>query len=142
MPTSTAHATGTFNVTSWDEKPWAEVEGAPKLTHASSTSSYHGDIEGEGVAESLMFYSTGRPADGHAATASYFGYERILGRLGERTGSFVLKAVGTHEDGVATTNWSVVPGSATGELSGLRGEGGFAASAMEVSYSLDYYFET
>ena len=135
MTTTTIHAAGTFNATSWEEKPYAELEGAPKLTHAHVMNSYHGDIEGEGTSDSLMFY-------GDEGAATYFGFERVAGRLGGRPGSFVLEGAGTWKDGVATTRWSVVPGSGTEELMGLRGEGGFAAgSEPEVSYSLDYRFE-
>jgi len=135
MTTTTAHASGTFKTTSWDEKPYAELEGAPKLTHAHVTTSYQGDFEGEGTTDSLMFY-------GIEGTATYFGFERVVGGLGGRSGSFVLHGAGTWKDGVATTMWSVVPGSATDELKGLRGEGGFAASTeSEIPYSLDYHFE-
>ena len=135
MATTTVHATGTFKVRSWDEPPYAELEGAPKLTHAHVINSYAGDIEGEGTGDSVMFY-------GDDATATYFGFQRVVGKLGGRSGSFVLQGSGTWKDGVATTTWSVVPGSGTGELKGLRGSGGFAAGPeAEVSYGLDYQIE-
>jgi len=135
MATSTVHATGTFKPTSWDEQPYAELEGAPKLTHAHVTNLYSGGIEGEGTSDSLMFY-------GDDGTATYFGFERVVGKLGGRSGSFVLQGSGTWKEGVATTAWSVVPGSGTGELKGLRGDGGFAAGReAEVSYGLDYHIE-
>ena len=35
----------------------------------------------------------------------------------------MLEHSGTFEGGVAEASWSVVPGSGTGELRGLRGEG-------------------
>jgi len=135
MATSTVRATGTFKPTSWDEQPYAELEGAPKLTHAHVTNLYSGGIEGEGTSDSLMFY-------GDDGTATYFGFERVVGKLGGRSGSFVLQGSGTWKEGVATTAWSVVPGSGTGELKGLRGDGGFAAGReAEVSYGLDYHIE-
>jgi|SRR5262252_3593366 len=135
MATSTVHATGTFKPTSWDEQPYAELEGAPKLTHAHVTNLYSGGIEGEGTSDSLMFY-------GDDGIATYFGFERVVGKLGGRSGSFVLQGSGTWKEGVATTAWSVVPGSGTGELKGLRGDGGFAAGReAEVSYGLDYHIE-
>lgn len=38
--------------------------------------------------------------------------------------------------------WFVVAGSGTGELSGLRGEGGFRAALGEnAQVTLDYWFE-
>jgi Protein of unknown function (DUF3224) len=134
--TETMTATGTFKATSWEEGPFAELEEAPRLTHARIGSAYTGDIEGEGTAEALMYY-------GEAATASYVGFERVVGRLGERSGSFVLSSSGAWEEGAARTTWSVVPGSGTGELAGLRGEGGYVArrDEAEIIYRLDYGFD-
>jgi hypothetical protein len=133
---TTMTATGTFKATSWDEGPFAELEEAPRLTHARVGNAYTGDIEGEGTSESLMYY-------GDQANASYVGFERVVGRLGERSGSFVLSSSGTWEVGAAKTTWSVVPGSGTGELAGLRGEGGYVAGhgEAEIAYRLAYRFE-
>jgi hypothetical protein len=58
------------------------------------------------------------PGDG---SAKFVGLERVVGRLGDRWGSFVLEHSGTFEGGVAEASWSVVPGSGTGEPRGLRG---------------------
>ena len=128
-------ATATFEVRTWDEKPYNETDGGPKLTRASVTKSFRGDIEGEGTLEYLMFY----PGDG---SATFVGLERVAGRIGERSGSFVLQHSGTFEGGTAKATWSVVPGSGTGDLRGLRGKGGFA-SAHQQRYpiTLDYDFE-
>ena len=134
------HATGTHDMKTWDEKTWDgkpanEVSGA-KLTRASVTNSFHGDIEGEGTLEYLMTYRD----DG---SASYVGLERVVGSVGGRSGSFVLQHSGTFEGGAAKTTCFVVPGSATGDLRGLQGEGGFVAHHGEAStsYTLDYDFE-
>ena len=44
--------------------------------------------------------------------------------------------------GKLKAQWSVVPGSGTGELSGLRGEGGFDGEFGKGSNGvLDYWFE-
>jgi len=127
------HATGSFKIANWDEGPFAEHQDAPKLTAARVTATYSGDIQGEGTSQSVMAYVGG---------AEYHGYERIVGSLAGRSGSFVLRAEGTWEDGVARTKWTVVPGSGTGDLAGLRGEGGYdATDQAEVQYRLDYRFE-
>ena len=97
-------ATATFQVKSWDEKPYDEVEEGPKLTRARVTKSFQGDIEGEGAVEYLMVHRE----DG---SASFVGLERIVGRVGERSGSFVLQHTGTFEGGTAKAEWIVVPGS-------------------------------
>ncbi len=129
------HAKGRFEVKTWDENPYDETDGGLKLTRASVTKSFRGGIEGEGTLEYLMVY----PGDG---SAKFVGLERVVGRLGDRWGSFVLEHSGTFEGGVAEASWSVVPGSGTGELRGLRGEGGFAsADAQRYPITLDYDFE-
>jgi hypothetical protein len=129
-------ATATFEVKGWDETPYNEVEGLAKLTRASVAKSYQGDIEGAGTLEYLMVY---RP-DG---SANFVGLERIVGRLAGRAGSFVLQHSGTFEGGTAKVTWLVVPGSGTGELRGLRGEGGFASGhAQRYPITLDYEFVT
>jgi hypothetical protein len=78
-----------------------------------------------------------------ASTASYVGMQRVVGSLGGRSGSFVLQVSGTFAEGLAQATWFVVPGSGTGELRGLRGEGGFPAQhgTSKVPYTLDYSFE-
>ena len=128
--TTTGKATGTFTIKSWDEQPFAEVEGAPKLTQARVTTTYGGDLDGEGTSTLVMAY------DG--ADASYAGYERVVGSLGGRSGSFVLRLAGGFEQGAARTDWTVVEGSGTGELAGLQGEGGYVAKQgePEVTYEL------
>jgi hypothetical protein len=128
-------ATATFRVNSWDEEPYDETEGGPKLTRARVAKVFSGDIEGDSVVEYLMVH---RP-DG---TSSFVGVERVVGRLGDMEGSFVLQHGGTYVGGVAKAEWSVVLGSGTGALSGLRGEGGFESGhAEEYSMTLEYDLE-
>lgn len=128
-------ATATFVQKSWEENPYDQREGEATLTRASVTASYHGDIEGEGTLEYLMAY----PGDD---SASFTGLQRVVGRISGRSGSFVLQTNGTFEDGEAKESWSVVPGSGTGDLRGLRGEGSLVRLDDErASVTLDYNFE-
>jgi len=130
MPASTADAR--FIIRSWDEKPYSEDQDQPRLTRASVTKSYTGDIEGQGQVEYLMMYRS----DGSAA---FVGLERVDGRLRGRTGTFVLQRTGVFEGGQARESYSVIPGSATGELAGLRGEGKSALGhATEYPFTLNY----
>ena len=130
-----ARANATFEVKSWDEKPYDAPEGAPKLAHVTVTQEYHGDIEGE----STMIYLMAWPSEN---SASFVAMERVVGRVGDRSGSFVLQHTGTLENGIADTRWFVVPGSGTGELRGLRGEGGFVSGHVQPHpFALDYDFE-
>ncbi|HEX9893332.1 MAG TPA: DUF3224 domain-containing protein, partial [Gemmatimonadales bacterium] len=116
--------TATFELTGWNEKPLDEGEVLPKMTRASVSKKFQGDVEGESKVEYLMMYRD----DG---TATYVGLERITGQLAGKRGSFVLLHEGVFEDGVSKTTWTVVPGSGTGELAGLKGKGGFASGHAE-----------
>lgn len=112
-------ATGTAEIQSWDEEPYDAPEGEPKLVRAAVVYRFAGDIDGESRLTYLMLYAD----DG----AGFVGMERVIGRLAGRAGSFVLQHRGRFDGDAAWGDWSVVPGSGTGELRGLRGEGGFVA---------------
>ena len=121
-----------FAITHWDEKPYSEGEGLPKLARATVTKTYNGDIEAEAQVEYLMVYRI----DG---TAAFVGLERVVGRIGDRTGTFVMQRVGTFEGGVAKESYTVIAGSATGELQGLQGDGSTAVGhGLEHPCSLTY----
>lgn len=130
-----AHAKATFELKGWDEKPFNEINGMPKLTRVSVIKSYQGDIKGEGKLEYLMIYRD----DG---SASFVGLERVVGSVGGRSGSFVFQHTGAFKAGVATVTLIVVPGSGTGDLHGLKGEGAFTVGHQgPYSMTLDYDFE-
>jgi len=122
------HATATFTIKSWNENPYDEMEGTPKLTRATVTKRLEGDMEGEGMSESLMVY-------GDDGSANFVSLERVVGRIGGRSGSFVLQGSGTYDKstGIAKGIFIVVPSSGKGGLQGIRGEGSFIAThAPEV----------
>jgi hypothetical protein len=126
------HANARFAIKTWDEQPYVESQDAPRLTRATVIKTYAGDIDGEGRVEYLMMYRS----DG---SATFVGLERVAGRLHGKTGSFVLQRTGVFEAGQAKESYSVIPGSATGELSGLSGEGRSAVGhGMEHSFTLEY----
>jgi len=131
-------ATGILEIKNWDEKPYEEIGGAAKLTRASVTTSFHGDIEGEGTLEYLMAYPDDNSIN---AIVSYVGLQRVVGHIGDRSGSFVLQHSGTYENSTPRDTWFVVPGSGTEDLRGLRGEGGYVAQdSQPISFTLDYDF--
>jgi hypothetical protein len=111
---SVAHSL--FTIKSWDEKPYSEGQDLPKMTRAAVTKTFTGDIAGEGQLEYLMMYRR----DG---SAMFVGLERIVGQVAGKAGSFVLQRTGVFENGVAKESYFVIPGSGTGALQDLRGEG-------------------
>jgi len=126
----TAHAR--FAITSWDEEPYSEDQGQPRLTRATVARDYAGDIDGKGQVEYLMMYRS----DG---SATFVGLEQIVGRVGAKSGTFVLQRTGVFEDGQAKESYSVIPGSATGDLQGLQGDGSSAVGhGMEHPFTLSY----
>ena len=125
-------ANARFAINSWDEKPYSEGQGLPKLTRATVAKTYTGDIEGQAQVEYLMMYRS----DG---SASFVGIERLVGRIGGKSGTFVLQRTGAFEGGLAKESYTVIAGSATGELEGLAGEGTSAVGhGMEHPFSLTY----
>jgi Protein of unknown function (DUF3224) len=123
-----------FAIKSWDEKPYSEGPDLPKLTRAAVTKTFTGDIDGEGHVAYLMMY-------GSDGSATFVGLERVVGHLGGKSGSFVLQRAGTFENGVAKESYVVIPGSGTGELRGLRGEGESALGhGTEHPLTLTYEF--
>ncbi len=125
-------ANARFAIKNWDEKPYSEGAGLPKMTRAAVTKTFTGDIEGESHVEYLMVY-------GGDGSATFVGLERVTGHIGGKAGSFVLQRTGVFEGGEAKESYSVVPGSGTGELSSLRGEGTSAVGhGMEHPLTLNY----
>ncbi|SOD63961.1 Protein of unknown function [Streptomyces zhaozhouensis] len=118
-----AHAVriaGTFRHADWQEHQLSP-EGAegPKLANATVRNSYAGGIEGEGLSAYAITYFP----DG---TGGFSGLQLVTGRLDGRAGSFVLAEHGTFAaDQSLTCEFTVMPGSGTGELAGLTGAGGY-----------------
>jgi hypothetical protein len=79
-----------------------------------------------------------RVSDNRSDGSAFIGFERVVGLVG-RAGSFGLQRTGVFESGLAKESYVVVPGSGTGELQGLRGEGTTAVGhGMEHPFTLDY----
>ena len=122
----------TFKILSWDEAPFDEPEDGPKLTRAHVKKSFHGDLSGTG---NLMYIMTHLDS----GVATFSGFEKVIGNLGGRTGSFVLRHTGSFDGEKATAECEVVPGSGTEELAGLSGTGRFSAGlAEEHDMTLEY----
>lgn len=114
----------TFAISSWDETPFDELDDGSKFSRASFVKTYEGALRGRGKTEQLAAYL----ADG---SAHFSAIERFRGSLDGREGTFVFQHIGTFEGGVVRATWTVVPGSATGELIGLEGEVVFEAGHAE-----------
>lgn len=126
---------GEFEIASWDEATYQELDGGRKLTRASVRQRFSGGLDGEGGVEWLMCYG----ADG---TARFVGMQYVDGSLEGQRGSFVLETVGDFDGKRAKGLWVVVDGSGTGDLAGVRGEGEFEAPmGASPTFVLEYDIE-
>ena len=130
-----ARAAAVITVHKYEPAAYDEPADGPALTRIHVEESFSGDITGDGAVEFLQ----AARADG---SASFVGIERVAGELGGRRGTFLLQDAGTVRDNIVSGDWFVVPGSGTGQLAGLRGEGGFRADLGEsAQVTLDYWFD-
>ena len=128
-------ATGTIEVNSYEPRPYDEPADGVQLVEIQVRETFTGDIQGAGAVRFLQ-------AARNDGSASFVGIERVTGQIAERHGSFLLQDAGTVEGSTVSGEWFVIPGSGTGELAGLRGEGAFvAALGQHASITLDYWFE-
>ncbi|HLQ15511.1 MAG TPA: DUF3224 domain-containing protein [Candidatus Eisenbacteria bacterium] len=124
-------ASGGFEIDKWDEKP-AGITIGPKVTRATVTQRFTGDIKGTGTTEYVMVYRADKTAD-------YSGVQVINGTVGVRKGSFALLLRGKFDGKKAVTKWEVVPGASKGALKGLSGKGEFGAPmGSKGQYKLNY----
>jgi len=133
-PRTRARAAAKITVHSSESKPYDQTAG-PKLVEVNLTETFTGDIEGESPVRALQVLRDDK-------SACLVSLQRFSGKLAGRQGTFVLQGSEIVENGKIKARWSVVPGSGTGELSGLRGEGGFEGHFGKGSEgTLDYWFE-
>ncbi|MFF8645826.1 DUF3224 domain-containing protein [Streptomyces sp. NPDC015345] len=130
----TGSTVGTFTFADWDERPVAGAEGGVRITHAAVVNDYSGAIEAAGTSCQYTIAYTSE------TTGAYVGYEFIDGMLDGRKGSFIIEQRGSFLDDAIECAFTVLPGSATGELAGLTGTGTFTARYGEKStpYAFDY----
>ena len=133
-PPMRTHAKAKITVQSSEAKPYDQT-ASPALMEIRLSETFTGDIDGESPVRALQVLR-----DDHSA--SLVSVQRFRGKLGGRQGSFVLQGSEIVENGKIKATWFVVPGSGTGDFSGLRGEGGFEGDFGKGSDgTLDYWFE-
>jgi hypothetical protein len=111
----TNHANGSFEVKlapqKADNKP-AETAGLGRM---SIDKHFQGDLEAGSSGEMLSFLTEVQ------GSGAYVAIERVTGKLGGRSGTFVLHHTGIMTRGVPQLSISVAPDSGTGELEGISG---------------------
>ena len=123
-----------ITVQSADAQPYDQT-ASPALVEIRLTETFTGDIEGQSPVRALEVLRDDK-------SASLVSLQRFHGKLHGRQGSFVLQGSEIVENGWIKATWFVVPGSGTGDLAGLRGDGGFEGAFGKGSDgTLDYWFE-
>ncbi len=134
-PQTRARAKAKIAVQNSESKPYDQT-ASPALTEIHISETFTGDIDGESTVRALQVQRDDK-------SAGMVSMQRFRGKLGGRQGTFVLQGseeIG--ENGYIKATWFIVPGSGTGGLSGLRGEGGFEGGFGKGSDGwLDYWFE-
>jgi Protein of unknown function (DUF3224) len=99
---------------------------------------FHGDIEATSEVD-MLFTRTPDGAGGFAG-AAYVALERISGTVHGREGSFALLHASTVTANDETwARWPISPGSGTGDLAGIHGEGRIViADDGSHTFTLEY----
>lgn len=112
--------------------PADEITTGTTLGRYELDKQYHGPLDATAKGEML---SSGSLAKG---AAGYVAIEEVTGTLEGRKGSFALQHWGTISAGKFELRVEIVPGSGTGELTGITGTLTITNNAGKHSYALDY----
>ncbi len=133
-PRTRVRAQAKITVQSSEAKPYDQT-ASPALMEIRLSEAFTGDIDGESPVRALQVLRDDQ-------SACLVSMQRFRGKLRGRQGTFVLQGSEIVENGKIQATWFVVPGSGTGDLSGLRGEGGFEGQCGKGSDgTLEYWFE-
>ena len=123
-----------ITVQSSEAKPYDQT-ASPALVEIRLRETFTGDIDGESTVRALQVQCADR-------SATMVSMQRFRGKLGGRQGTFILQGSEIVEQDKIKATWFVIPRSGTGDLSGLRGEGGFQGHFGKASDgTLDYWFD-
>lgn len=127
--------TGHFTSSGWEERTSTASGTSPRLSRAGVTNTFSGGLQALGTTcEYTIVYVT-------EATGAFTGMQVLSGSVDGREGSFAIDERGSFEaDGTLRCAFEVVPGSGTGDLTGLSGRGSFttAHGQQSVPYTFEY----
>jgi hypothetical protein len=106
------------------EEPYSEGEDGKDLTSAIFTMEYAGDLKARSILMELKTYNS-------PDNASVYGLERVTGSLNGKAGTFVIEHIGIKNKDILVSTRTIMPGSATGELTGLKGKADFHSIGKE-----------
>jgi hypothetical protein len=125
-------ATSQFTITRWEtEERYDAPESGPAQERVAVDKAFSGDISGTSTAVLL----TCQVSDD---SAGYIASERLSVSIGERTGTFVIQHGGIVDGQRIEQFGNIVPGSGTGDLSGIRGTCVYRHDANGALLTLEY----
>jgi hypothetical protein len=130
-------ASATYRVKSWDRRPW---HGTPdksadvKLYRIELIHAYEGVIEGESTAQYLLSQKGDKEVN-------FVGFEKVIGRIAGKPGTLVFQRIGTFHDGGVMETVIVLPGSGTGDLTGLSGQTTIDHTGHQEIYPILFEYE-
>jgi hypothetical protein len=125
------NASAPFTNDRYDDEPYGEAGGA-ELSRVHISRTFSGDLEGESTGELLIVKSEGG--------GGYIGHDRITGDLNGKSGGFVFQHGGILSPEGASNTGTIVPGTGSGELAGITGEGTMLADE-EGNHTLTLEYE-
>jgi hypothetical protein len=127
----TRRAAGTFDVKT---SPLAgdDATAGTLIGRYAIVKQFHGDLEAASKGEML---ASGDPSSG---SAGYVAIEQITGTLHGHSGSFTLQHIGAMDHGNLRLSVTVVPGSGSGELTGISGSMTILHESDKHSYEFEY----
>ncbi|MFD8500146.1 DUF3224 domain-containing protein [Amycolatopsis sp. NPDC059657] len=121
-------ATAAFNLDKWEPQSEEKADGT-EFARVAIAKTFTGEVEGTSTVEMLTAVNEiGR---------AYVAFERLSVAVGGRKGSFVLH----HSAGEAGFTLTILPGSGTGDLTGITGTAAIEQDAegnhtFKLSYEL------
>ncbi|MGA8679701.1 MAG: DUF3224 domain-containing protein [Acidimicrobiales bacterium] len=110
------HTVAAFTLDSFEAEPPFHEDSGVQYGRTRITKTFTGDIEATSTVEMLSVRA-------EAGGAGYVALERVSGRVDGKVGGFALLHVGTMTAAGSWAKWPIAPGSGTGELAGISGEG-------------------
>jgi Protein of unknown function (DUF3224) len=122
------HANGPFDVKVTPQESAPDAAVARMLLYKE----FHGDLEAIAHGEMMAAHE---PLTGAGV---YVAIDRVIGTLNGRSGSFLIAHRGIRNADGQELSIVIVPGSGTGQLTGITGTVGIEIVGKAHSYSIEY----
>lgn len=128
-----------FVVTKWEEVNVSGYFPDSPMTRASVEYTSSGSIQGVFHVEYIIHTTGSNLAANQVST--YVGYLEFTGRIGDKTGMFVLMDIGEYANGMPSGSLAIKPASGTGDFTGIQGTGKYYVLDSTMIMELDYSVE-